>query len=153
MASSFFKICMVLLRHPIHHIRFEELQVVVLTLLLGTKSDIKKELISWVKSLNVNTMGIMAPIWNINFSSFTWFQIILPRWTVMLSYQSHNLEICFFCTILDTNLDSTLVPQIAIVRDWSKHRLRQRLWSVCMWWNQSDFDQLLEVQLSLTLSW
>ena len=35
----------------------------------------------------------------------------------MLSYQSHNLEIRFFCTILDTNLDSTLVPQIAIVRD------------------------------------
>ena len=59
-------------------------------------------------------MGIIAPIWNKYFSSFTWFQIILPRWTVMLSYQSHNLEIRFFCTILDTNLDSTLVPKIAL---------------------------------------
>ena len=46
LAFSFFKICIVLLRHPIYHIRFEELQVVVLTLLLGTKNDIKKELIS-----------------------------------------------------------------------------------------------------------
>ena len=46
LASSFFKLCIVLLRHPIHHIRFEEFQVVVLTLLLGTKNDIKKELIS-----------------------------------------------------------------------------------------------------------
>ena len=46
LASSFFKICIVLLRHPIHHIRFEEFHVVVLTLLLGTKNDIKKELIS-----------------------------------------------------------------------------------------------------------
>ena len=37
--------------------------------------------------------------------------------------------------------DSTLVPQIANVSNWSKHRFRQRLWSVCMRQNQNDFHQ------------
>ena len=35
----------------------------------------------------------------------------------------------------------SLVPQIVNVRNWSKHKFRQRLWSVCMRWNQSDFHQ------------
>ena len=34
-----------------------------------------------------------------------------------------------------------LSPQIANFRNWSKHRFRQRLWSVCMRWNQSDYCQ------------
>ena len=36
---------------------------------------------------------------------------------------------------------STLVPRIANIRDWSRHRFRQRSWSVFMRWNWSDFHQ------------
>ena len=37
--------------------------------------------------------------------------------------------------------DSTLDSWIANVRGWSKHRFRQRLWSVCVRQNQNDFHQ------------
>ena len=37
--------------------------------------------------------------------------------------------------------DSTLVLWIANVRDWSRHRFRQRLQSVCIRRNQNDFHQ------------
>ena len=49
----------------------------------------------------VNTMGIIVPIWNINFFSFTQAQMKWQRQTLMLSYQSQNLEIKVFCTILE----------------------------------------------------
>ena len=39
--------------------------------------------------------------------------------------------------------DSTLDSWIANVRGWSKHRFRQRLWSVCVRQNQNDFHQFL----------
>ena len=41
--------------------------------------------------------------------------------------------------------DFMLVPQIANVRGWSKHRFRRRLWSVCMRWNQMIFPDSYEV--------
>ena len=58
----------------------------------------------------------------------------------MLSYQSQNLE----SLLHHFGGDSTLVPQIANVKNWSKHRFRQRLWSVCMRWNQWFFPILIK---------
>ena len=41
--------------------------------------------------------------------------------------------------------DFMLVPRIANVRGWSKHRFRRRLSSVCMRWNQMIFPDSYEV--------
>ena len=82
-------------------------------------------------------MGITAPIWNINFFSLTCAWTKSQKWIVMLSYQSQNL--LNFSYLFGG--DSTLVPRVTNVRDWSKHRFRQRLLSVCMRQNQSDYHQ------------
>ena len=39
--------------------------------------------------------------------------------------------------------DSTFLPQNANVRDWSQHKFWQKLWSVCLRQNKSDFYQFL----------
>ena len=77
----------------------------------------KKKKVGW--KAFVNTMGSMEPIWNINFSSFAWLQIVLQRFIRAIIWK------IFFLYHIEG--DSTLVPQIAIFRDWSKHRWRQRL--------------------------
>ena len=82
-------------------------------------------------------MGITAPIWNINFFSLTCARTKSQKWIVMLSYQSQNLLNFSY----HFGGDSTLVPRVTNVRDWSKHRFRQRLLSVCMRQNQSDYHQ------------
>ena len=82
-------------------------------------------------------MGITVPIWNINFCSLTCAWTKSQKWIVMLSYQSQNL--LNFSYLFGG--DSTLVPRVTNVRDWSKHRFRQRLLSVCMRQNQSDYHQ------------
>ena len=89
------------------------------------------------KHLIVNTMGITAPIWNVNFFSLTCAWTKSQKWIVTLSYQSRNLLNFSY----HFGGDSTLVPRVTNVRDWSKHRFRQRLLSVCMRQNQSDYHQ------------
>ena len=82
-------------------------------------------------------MGITAPIWNINFFSLTCAWIKSQKWIVTLSYQSQNpLNFSYHF-----GGDSTLVPRVTNVRDWSKHRFRQRLLSVCMRQNQRNYHQ------------
>ena len=66
-------------------------------------------------------MGITAPIWNINFFSLTCAWIKSQKWIVTLSYQSQNLLNFSY----HFGGDSTLVPRVTNVRDWSKHRFRQ----------------------------
>ena len=54
--------------------------------------------------------------------------------------ESRNLRLFYYFGV-----DFMLVPQIANVRGWSKHRFRRRLWSVCMRWNQMIFPDSYEV--------
>ena len=56
--------------------------------------------------------------------------------TFLSESESRNLSLLYYF-----GGDSTFVPRIANDRDWSRHRFRQRLWSACMGWNQSDFHQ------------
>ena len=58
------------------------------------------------KHLIVYTMGITAPIWNINFCSLTCAWTKSQKWIVMLSYQSQNLLNFSY----HFGGDSTLVP-------------------------------------------
>ena len=75
-----------------------------------------------------NTMGIIVPIWNkfllIHTSTN---QITKVDCNAFLS-ESESIKLKSFVPF---GRDSTLVSWIAIVRDWSKHRFRQRLWPVC----------------------
>ena len=84
-------------------------------------------------------MGITAPIWNIIFFSLTCAWTKSQKWIVMLSYQSQNL--LNFSYHFGKRKTTTLVPRVTNVRDWSKHRFRQRLLSVCMRQNQRNYHQ------------
>lgn len=86
----------------------------------------------------VNTMGIIVPIWNKFFLiHISTNQITKVDCKAFLSQsESRNLGLLYHF-----GGDSTLVPSIPNVRDWLKHRFGQRLWSVSMRQNESDFQQ------------
>ena len=83
-------------------------------------------------------------------------EIIVPVWNKFLlihtstnqikkvdcnAFLSESESIKFKSFVPALGRDSTLVPRIANVSNWSKHRFRQRLWLVCMRQNQNDFHQ------------
>ena len=97
----------------------------------------RNKLVDW--KAFVNTIGIKVPIWNINFLfiHMGMNQIAKVDCNAFLAKsESRNLSLLHHLWG-----DSTLVPQIANVRGWSKHRFTLRLWSVCIRWNQSGFHQ------------
>ena len=61
--------------------------------------------------------------------------VMVDLYAFLSESESRNLSLLYHFG------DSSFVPGIANVRDWSKHRFRPRVWSVCMRWNQSDFQQ------------
>ena len=92
-----------------------------------------------------NTMGIIVPIWNkfllIHTSTN---QITKVDCNAFLSeWESIKLK-----PFVPFGRDSTLVSWIAIVRNWSKHRFRQRLWPVSWGKIRMIFTNFHEVQLT-----